>query len=44
MSVVAIKDIQAGEELSVDYEYPPPFPQWYKDAERQEVIRAFLKD
>ena len=43
-SVVAIKDIQAGEELLVDYEYPPPFPQWYKDAERQEVIRAFLKD
>ena len=42
-SVVAIKDIQAGEELLVDYEYVPPYPQWYKDAEVREVFQEYAR-
>ena len=33
-----IKDIQAGEELLVDYGYSPPFPQWYEDAKREQLV------
>ena len=42
---MAIKDIQAGEELLVDYEfceYFPPNHQWYKDAELREVFQKFF--
>ena len=40
-SIVAIKDIQAGEELLVDYKLIPPFPQWYEDAELRDLFNEF---